>query len=94
MVYKAKENGDTLTYKGKHVDIWVGHDDETGAFVCDIVYHNTDVGIMGIHETGFAHLKDILTPKQLELLMERYAQAYAQGYEKAIEDIEDAKNNK
>ena len=90
MSYKAKENDDTLVYTGKNLDIWAGHDDETGAFVCDIVYHNTDIGVMGVHETGFAHLKNTMTKTQFELMMEKYAQAYVLGYDRAIYD----KNNK
>ena len=86
MTYIAKENGDTLVYTGKNLDIWAGHDDETGAFVCDIVYHNSDVGVMGVRETGFAHLKDTMTKIQFELMMEKYAQAYVLGYDRAKEE--------
>lgn len=86
MAYQAKEFKDTLVWTGELLDIWSGHDDDTGRFVCDVCYHNTDVGIMGVFETGFEHLKPVLTQNQLELVMEQYARAYALGYERAMLD--------
>lgn len=91
MTYQAKDKLDSLTWQGENLDIVTGHDEETGKFVCDIVYHGTDVGVMGVHETGFEHIKAVLTPVQFELLMEDYAQAYVLGYDQAIKDIKEEK---
>ena len=86
MAYIIKKNHDTLVWEGKHLDIWTGHDDESGRFYVDIVYHKTDVGLYGVKEDSFSHLN--LTRKQLELAMENWAKTFCLGYERAKEGEE------
>lgn len=86
MSYNAKHSHDEIIWYDDTLDIITGHDNETGAFYCDIVYHKTDVGIMGVRGEGFKFMG--LTEAQLEIMMEKYAQAYVLGYKKALEDKE------
>lgn len=86
MVYDTKKLIEPLKYEHKHLDIIEGIDPDTGEYSFDVVYHNTDLGIMGIRASCFAHIRSSLTNGQLRLLMKSYAEMYVRGYETAKED--------